>query len=50
MEGLRTKRYQSRDVSARLTKFELMINLKAAQQIGVNFPEAMLKRADKVMK
>jgi putative tryptophan/tyrosine transport system substrate-binding protein len=32
------------------TKFELVLNLKAAQQIGVNIPEAMLKRADKVIK
>jgi putative ABC transport system substrate-binding protein len=32
------------------TKFELVMNLKAAQQIGVNIPEAMLKRADKVIK
>jgi putative ABC transport system substrate-binding protein len=32
------------------TKFDLAINLKAAQQIGLNIPEAMVKRADKVIK
>ena len=32
------------------TKFELAVNLKAGQQIGVNIPEAMLRRADKVIK
>jgi len=32
------------------TKFELVINLNTAQQIGVNIPEAALKRADKIIK
>jgi putative ABC transport system substrate-binding protein len=31
-------------------KFDLAINLKAAQQIGLSIPEAMLKRADKLIK
>jgi putative ABC transport system substrate-binding protein len=32
------------------TKFEVVINLKTAQQIGVKIPEAMVKRADKIIK
>ncbi len=32
------------------TKFEFIINLKAAKQIGLNIPQSVLFRADKVIK
>ena len=34
----------------RPAKFELVVNLKAAKQIGVTIPPAVLYRADKVIK
>jgi putative tryptophan/tyrosine transport system substrate-binding protein len=34
----------------RPTKFEMVVNLKTAKQIGVTIPQSVLYRADKVIK
>ena len=34
----------------RSSKFDLIVNLKAAQQLGITIPSSVLYRADKVIK